>query len=383
MKLLIHHHTQAYVDDKGIWLQSFIGSWICELSKYFNKIGLLIKVNDVKGKAHDFLINNQNVVVHNYGIQNCNSRKELNKKIINTCKEVSLEYDILLIRGITPKQKIVFDNCKINKKAFLLVGSITNSKPILKLNKISIIVWGLYWVRMNQLKKIAKASQVLANSKGIVDELFNLFQIKASFVPTNTISNTDFLPVKEKTISKPINILFCGRVREDKGIEELIKSLSIINNKQYSAKLDIVGDYSEHYKSKLKMLIAKLDLSSSVIFHGFVAFGNELFKFYKASDIYVLPSWHEGFPHSIWEAAANCTPVITTPVGGIPSVLGNKDVLFCKVKDPENIAKCIIQTFEYPIKTNARIKSLHSLAQNYSSEKCAQIMFNTISGNEG
>jgi glycosyltransferase involved in cell wall biosynthesis len=382
MKLLIHHHTKAYVDNKGIWLQSFIGSWVSELSKYFNEIGLLINVNDVKEKAHDYLINNDNVVVHNYGIHNYTSKKKLNENIINTCREVSLEYDVLLIRGITPKQKIIFDNCKINKKVFLLVGSISNSKPLIKFNKTDILVWVLYWVRINELKNIAKKSRVIANSKGVVDELFNLFQIKASYVPTNTISKNQFIPFAEKTIKKPIQVLFCGRVTEDKGIEELITAISIINAKGYNANLDIVGNCSSIYKTNLQLKISNLKLLSKVKFYGFVAFGDELLQFYKSSDIYVLPSWHEGFPHSIWEAAASCTPVITTAVGGIPSILNDEDVLFCKVKEPSDLANCIIKVFSNPIENKARVKSLHRLAQNYSSEKCAQIMYNTISGNE-
>ena len=382
MKLLIHHHTQAYIDDNGIWLQSFIGSWINELSQYFTKIGLLIKVNDVREKEHDYLINNDSIVIHNYGIQNCSSRRKLNKKIIKVCKEISLDYDVLLIRGITPKQKIVFDYCQINKKVFLLVGSINDSKPLLIFNKISFIVWVLYWVRIYELKNIAKTSQILANSKGVVSELFNLFEITASFVPTNTISNAQFLPITEKIINKPINILFCGRVRQDKGIEELIEALAIVNLKDFSVTLDIVGHCSELYRNKLEILISNLKLSSNVTFHGFVTFGDELLHFYRTSDIYILPSWHEGFPHSIWEAAASCTPVITTPVGGISSTLSQEEVLFCKVKDPKYLANCIIKTFKDPLETKARVKSLYHLAQNYSSEKCAQITFNTISTNE-
>lgn len=380
MKLLIHHHTRAYVDENGIWLQSFIGSWVSELSKYFSEIGLLINVSNTKIETQDYLVAKNNVVAHKYNDYNCNSRRKLNKKIITACRKISFKYDILIIRGMTPKQKIVFDNCRVNTKVFLLVGSIKNSKPVLKINKRRIIEWFLYWVRIYQLKKIAKSSRIYANSKAAVDELFNLLNIKASIIPTNTLSNTDFIPFKQKKISSPINLLFCGRVREDKGIEDLIRALPLVLGQGYFVKLEIVGDCSKSYKDKLKALIENLELSSNVTFSGFVEFGDKLFDCYQASDIYVLPSWHEGFPHSIWEAAANCIPVITTSVGGIPSILESKHVLFCRVKSSKDIADCIIQTIENPVATCARLESLHSLAQNYSSERCAEIMYNTVSG---
>ena len=47
------------------------------------------------------------------------------------------------------------------------------------------------------------------------------------------------------------------------------------------------------------------------------------FNLISPSDIFILPSCTEGFPHVIWEAAANCCPVITTNVGVIPKELKN------------------------------------------------------------
>ena len=48
LKLLIHHHTVAYQNSEGIWLQSFIAEWIIQLSLHFDQIGLLLHLSDKK-----------------------------------------------------------------------------------------------------------------------------------------------------------------------------------------------------------------------------------------------------------------------------------------------------------------------------------------------
>ena len=61
MKLLIHHHTEAYVDKNGIWVQSFIGAWVSEISIHTELVGLLLHTTPTKHSKLDYCINNLNV----------------------------------------------------------------------------------------------------------------------------------------------------------------------------------------------------------------------------------------------------------------------------------------------------------------------------------
>ena len=59
---------------------------------------------------------------------------------------------------------------------------------------------------------------------------------------------------------------------------------------------------------------------------------------YRMSDIYIHPSYHEGFPRTLWEAMANSVPVICTSVGSIPLELDNSlDALIIEPRSSNEI----------------------------------------------
>lgn len=377
-RILIHHHAVAFVENERIWIQSFIGVWIQELSQYFDEIGLLVQVSNSKKNDQDYAVFSQNVKVHRLNPSHRVHLFKRNQHIRQICQTVSPHYDILLIRGITPRQKLVFDNCAIAYKCFLLVGSLIDSQPVLHFNKVSIITWLLYRLRRKELQIISRSARMFANSPALVQEISTVLGVQAGFIPTNTISKSDFRPLVIRPIEKPAKLLFCGRVVKEKGIEELIDAIRELIDRGLHVSLEVIGSITENYKFILSDKIAKLNLGSQIRFHGFIPFGDDLLQFYSDSDIYVLPSWHEGFPHSIWEAAATCTPVIITPVGGIPGIIGSDHVLFCKVRDTEALVNSVINCLTNLAATNGRIKNLYHLAIDYTIENCAEIAFSIL-----
>ena len=83
-------------------------------------------------------------------------------------------------------------------------------------------------------------------------------------------------------------------------------------------------------------------MDGRVYFHGKKSVGEELNAMYRMADIYVIPSYHEGFPRTIWEAMANSLPVISTPVGGIPHLLTHgKELLFAEVANSTDLSQKI------------------------------------------
>jgi len=110
--------------------------------------------------------------------------------------------------------------------------------------------------------------------------------------------------------------VYFGRLSEEKGINVLIRALSIMGAK---TRLRIVGDGPA--RSMLEALAADLDISDRVEFVGHRS-GDDLWSEVDAAKAVVFPSvWYENMPYAVLEAMARRKLVIASRIGGIPEVV--------------------------------------------------------------
>lgn len=149
------------------------------------------------------------------------------------------------------------------------------------------------------------------------------------------------IPFSEKDIvydrvydenKKQFEILFLARVAEDKGVRELFAAFRKLKNEGYAFHVAFVGD--GEYMNKAKALISSLDMEDWIEVRGAVYDVDEKKKCFLDSDIYVLPTYHEGFPRTLYEAMIFGTPIVTTFVGGIPALM--KDDFNCRKIEPRS-----------------------------------------------
>ena len=124
-------------------------------------------------------------------------------------------------------------------------------------------------------------------------------------------------------------LLFLGRIYEQKGIYDLLEAFSKLKNEFSDIRLSICGDGE---LDKINKFIVENNLTSNIKCYGWVS-GKEKEKLLTKSSIFLLPSYNEGMPMSILEAMAYKNIVITTNVGGIMIAPGNKEQLYIKIKD--------------------------------------------------
>ena len=111
-----------------------------------------------------------------------------------------------------------------------------------------------------------------------------------------------------------------GRLTEIKNHEMFLQAAAQLQ-KSSPAKIKFVIIGDGHLRSQLETTSAGLNLGSDVLFLGS---RSDPEKFYPALDVLALTSLNEGTPLSIIEAMANARPVVTTMVGGVSDLIGER-----------------------------------------------------------
>ncbi|MBA5628935.1 glycosyltransferase [Moheibacter lacus] len=170
------------------------------------------------------------------------------------------------------------------------------------------------------------ANQVIGVSQSVKNHLVNTGEIPESKgkVIYNPVSIPTPFPRKD---SPNFEIVYVGRLEIVKNVETLITAFAHSNNAH--AHLTIVGDGRERHQ--LEALTSKLQMDSKITFTGFTS---EPSKYLSNADLFVLPSFSEGFGIAAAEAMFLKIPVLCSRVGGIPEFVkdGENGWLF----DPKN-----------------------------------------------
>lgn len=138
-----------------------------------------------------------------------------------------------------------------------------------------------------------------------------------------------------------VRILFVGRLSREKGIEDLLQALSF-QSPQTLSKIDvlIVGKGSPKYMLDLHEFSLKLGIRDKVTFHGEVDWG-VISPIYKSSDIFVLPSYSEGFPQVLLEAMASGLAIIATNISGVQDVIKENNGMLFESGDVKKLSQHI------------------------------------------
>lgn len=112
-------------------------------------------------------------------------------------------------------------------------------------------------------------------------------------------------------------LLSCCRLNPEKGLEYLLQAMPAIRERRPDARLVMVG--SGPMEETLRRQAAELRIEDAVLFAGW---RDDALDWVAAADAVVIPSMCESFCQVLMEGLALGRPVIMTPVGAAPDVLG-------------------------------------------------------------
>jgi len=123
-------------------------------------------------------------------------------------------------------------------------------------------------------------------------------------------------------------ILFVGLDLPRKNIRTILKALYKLRKNIKNVKLMLVTKI----RKETKELIDHLGLQNYVQLTGWVP-SNLLPFYYNSADLFVFPSYYEGFGLPVLEAMASGVPVITSNVTSLPELIGDSSITI----DPLNV----------------------------------------------
>ena len=163
----------------------------------------------------------------------------------------------------------------------------------------------------------------------LLRQLYGVSEGKIGVVPCGV--NLDrFRPMHKKTARNRIGVdadlpmvLYVGRFAPVKGLSRLLEAIARLQEHRNLQLVMVGGDGADAPATKsLRKRTHKLGISDRVMFAGRVAQA-DLPPYYSAADALVVSSYYESFGLVALEALACNTPVVTTRVGAMESIIQN------------------------------------------------------------
>ncbi len=123
-------------------------------------------------------------------------------------------------------------------------------------------------------------------------------------------------PVYSTENTKKIHILFLGWIEQNKGVFELLEAIDIVRNLPIQVSMGGNGRDIE----RLQQLMIEKKLTNTVSLLSWVHKEQKM-SLLQTTDIFVLPSYKEGYPNALLEAMASGIPSIASNVGGVPDII--------------------------------------------------------------
>lgn len=158
----------------------------------------------------------------------------------------------------------------------------------------------------------------------------------ADLIPGSGIDLSKFQPNQFKR-NESFTFLLISRLITDKGILEYIDAVKKLQKKGINARFQLLGAKDPEHKRGIQLPVIENWIKSNTI--EYLGTTDDVRKFIHEADCIVLPSYREGTPRTLLEAASSSKPIVATDVPGCHHVVeDNYNGLLCKLKNSEDLA---------------------------------------------
>ena len=203
----------------------------------------------------------------------------------------------------------------------------------LKDNLVSAIAIWLYRISFRFAHKVffqnPEDLKLFVNKKMVRPEAVDL-------VPGSGIDLNRFqiMPFKR---NETFTFLLISRLITDKGILDYIEAVKSLKKEGFQARFQILGAIDPEHKRGIKVDLIRQWTENHVI--EYLGTTVDVRKYIQRADCVVLPSYREGTPRTLLEAASSGKPIIATDVPGCSHVVVDQyNGFLCRMKDSSDLA---------------------------------------------
>lgn len=165
-----------------------------------------------------------------------------------------------------------------------------------------------------------------------------------NLVPANTV---DLLPGSGIDLNKfsplpfkrndTFTFLLISRLITDKGVLEYVDAVKKLRSEGVDAHFQVLGAMDPQHKRGIQPEIINKWVRDGVV--EYLGTTEDVHQFIRQADCIVLPSYREGTPRTLLEAASSSKPIIATNVPGCNNVVEDQvNGLLCRLKDADDLA---------------------------------------------
>ena len=168
---------------------------------------------------------------------------------------------------------------------------------------------------------------------------------QAGLLPGSGIDLERFQPARSRAEGAPFRFLFVGRLLRDKGLVDYADAARLLRPRWPEVEFAILGFAGSDNRSAVPIAeVERWEWDGIVRYLGDTG---DVRPFLEDSDCIVLPSYREGLPRSLLEAAAMAKPMVATDVPGCRALVSNGDNGFlCEARSPASLAAAMERMLE-------------------------------------
>lgn len=131
-------------------------------------------------------------------------------------------------------------------------------------------------------------------------------------------------------------LMSVSTLTQRKGLQQIISALQYIPKYKYC----IVGDGEE--RPRLEKLTKELNLEDRVLFVGKRKAG---YRFLREADVFCMPSYSEGFPLAMLEAASMGKAIVCSDIPVFREIFNDDEIVRFKIDDPKSLSEAITKAY--------------------------------------